>query len=230
MAFVLRGAIASGLRIRLAHVGPMLRFAVVVGSSEVIDARFRVHPDDGIGRAMSARLLVGRKRIPTSPVKPKPSAYLRSGARRARSRRALFFYVALDLGMNLPPIRVENAHADGARGQSASTISSIAPATSRTWALHSRMTFAERSRNWIRYRTLSGPLSRRRFTRNQGRPSSQPCNRPRPFALRELRDPPRVSPKGTIPALATSWRREARDPLARRERNRPADRRRPCMF
>jgi len=44
--------------------------------------------------------------------------------------------------------------------ESASTISSIAPATLRALALHSRMTFAEGSRNWIRYCTLSGPLSR----------------------------------------------------------------------
>src|SRR5271165_2215910 len=42
-------------------------------------------------------------------------------------------------------------------GQSASTISLIAPATSHALALHSRMTFAERSRNWIRYCTVSGP-------------------------------------------------------------------------
>ena len=36
-------------------------------------------------------------------------------------------------------------------GQSASTISSIAPATFWALALHSRMTLAEPSRNWIRY-------------------------------------------------------------------------------
>jgi len=36
MAFALRRAIASGLRIRLAHTGPMLRCAVVVGSGEVV--------------------------------------------------------------------------------------------------------------------------------------------------------------------------------------------------
>ena len=64
MAFVLRRAIAGRLRIRLAHVGPVLRCAVVVGSSEVVDARFSVHPDNGIGRAMGARLLVGRELAP----------------------------------------------------------------------------------------------------------------------------------------------------------------------
>ena len=51
MAFALRRAIASRFGVRLARVGPVFRVAVVVGSGEVVDARFGAHPDDGVRRA-----------------------------------------------------------------------------------------------------------------------------------------------------------------------------------
>ena len=58
---------------------------------------------------MSIRLIFRLRRSAEADTKRPP--------RRAKtpSCRGLFFYVALDLGMNLPPIRVEYAHADGAR-------------------------------------------------------------------------------------------------------------------
>ncbi len=41
--------------------GPILRVAVVVGSGEVVNARFCVHPDDGVRGTATARLLLGRE-------------------------------------------------------------------------------------------------------------------------------------------------------------------------
>jgi len=61
MAFALRRAIASGLRVRFTHIGPILRVAVVVGSGEVVNARFCVHPDDGVPGTATARMLLGRE-------------------------------------------------------------------------------------------------------------------------------------------------------------------------
>src|SRR5271156_4723119 len=61
MLFVFRGPVAGGLSIRLAHIGPLLRVAVVAPSGEVVNVRLRVDPDDGIRGAASARLRVGCK-------------------------------------------------------------------------------------------------------------------------------------------------------------------------
>jgi hypothetical protein len=61
MLLIFRRAVACSLRVRLAHVRALLRRSVIVRASEMIDARFRVDPDDGVSRAMRFRLGVGCK-------------------------------------------------------------------------------------------------------------------------------------------------------------------------
>ena len=57
MLFVFRGAIAGGLRVCFAHVRALLCRSVIVSPGEMVDARLRIDPDDGVGRAM--RLCLG---------------------------------------------------------------------------------------------------------------------------------------------------------------------------
>ena len=59
MMLIHRSAVASGLRVRLAHVGAGLWVLVILSSYEMIDARARVDPDDSVGGTMRVRLLVG---------------------------------------------------------------------------------------------------------------------------------------------------------------------------
>src|SRR5208337_1659812 len=53
------GAVAGGLRVRLAHVRAMLRGPVVVRACEMVDARLRVDPHDRVRGAAVFRLLLG---------------------------------------------------------------------------------------------------------------------------------------------------------------------------
>ena len=59
MMLVHRRAVACGLGVRLAHIRAMFRIAVVARSGEVVGARLRVDPNEHVGRAVRAGLLVG---------------------------------------------------------------------------------------------------------------------------------------------------------------------------
>jgi hypothetical protein len=59
MLLVHRGAIASSAGVGLAHVSALFGVPVVARAGEVIDARSRVDPNDGIGGTSRPRLLVG---------------------------------------------------------------------------------------------------------------------------------------------------------------------------
>ena len=81
MFFVFGRPVARGFRVRLAHVGALLRVAVVAPSGEVVNVRLRVDPNHGIGGAASARLRIGRE------LSGSGSAELwRRGERRGRRR------------------------------------------------------------------------------------------------------------------------------------------------
>src|SRR5271156_4917334 len=59
MLLVFRSPVAGGLRVCLAHIGPLLRVAVVAPSREVVNVRLRVDPNNGIRWTAGARLRVG---------------------------------------------------------------------------------------------------------------------------------------------------------------------------
>ena len=61
MLFVLCSSVTGGLGVCLAHIGALLRVAVVAPSGEVVNVRLRVDPNDGIRGAASARLRIGRE-------------------------------------------------------------------------------------------------------------------------------------------------------------------------
>ena len=52
MVLIHCSAIASRLRVCLAHVSALFRVPVILSSYEMIDARPRVDPDDSVGGAM----------------------------------------------------------------------------------------------------------------------------------------------------------------------------------